>query len=277
MVESEQGYRLLFESNPLPMWVYDLNTLEFLTVNDAAVRNYGYSCEEFLQQTIKDIRPPEDIPLLLEKVARVKQGFNNSKTRHSKKDGTLIDVEIISHTLSFSGRRAELVLAIDITERKQAEAEHLQFVREQAARAQAEEEQQRLQFLAEASNLLSSSLEYKTTLKSVARLAVPTLADHCLIDLLDENGAMNRVEVACADASKKDLARKLKKYPPNLSRIEVPVSRAIESRKLIFLREIEDQMLSDAAANEEHLKILRGLGSTCLVVAPLIARGRVLG
>src|SRR5205807_6833332 len=112
MVESEQGYRLLFESNPLPMWVYDRDTLEFLAVNDAAVRNYGYSRKEFLQQTIRDIRPPEDIPVLLEKVARVKKGFNNSEGRHSKKDGTLIDIEIISHTLTFGGRRAELVLAI---------------------------------------------------------------------------------------------------------------------------------------------------------------------
>jgi PAS domain S-box-containing protein len=82
MAESEQGYRLLFESNPLPMWVYALDTLEFLAVNDAAVRNYGYSRDEFLSMTIRDIRPPEDIPMLLEKLARVKTGFNSSEGRH---------------------------------------------------------------------------------------------------------------------------------------------------------------------------------------------------
>ena len=70
--ESEQGYRLLFDSNPHPMWIYDRETLAFLAVNDAAILSYGYSREEFLAKTIKDIRPPEDIPSLLEKVSEVK-------------------------------------------------------------------------------------------------------------------------------------------------------------------------------------------------------------
>ncbi len=62
--KSEAQYRLLFESNPQPMWVYDLTTFRFLAVNDAAVRHYGYSRAEFLDMTIKDIRPPEDVKLL---------------------------------------------------------------------------------------------------------------------------------------------------------------------------------------------------------------------
>ena len=68
--ESEASYRRLFEVNPHPMWVYDLETLRFLAVNDAAVRRYGYSREEFLALTIRDIRPPEDVPALLSFVAR---------------------------------------------------------------------------------------------------------------------------------------------------------------------------------------------------------------
>jgi PAS domain S-box-containing protein len=116
--ESEEGYRLLFESNPHPMWIYDRETLAFLAVNDAAVHHYGYLPEEFLGMTIKDIRPPEDIPSLLEKVSKVTPGMNCASGRHLKKDGTLIDVEIVSHTLPFGGRRAELVLAMDVTDRK---------------------------------------------------------------------------------------------------------------------------------------------------------------
>jgi two-component system cell cycle sensor histidine kinase/response regulator CckA len=120
--DSEGRYRLLFESNPFPMWVYDLETLSFLAVNEAALRRYGYSSEEFLTMTIKDIRPIEEIPALLENVSKVFSGLNNSGAwRHQKKDGTIIDVEITSHPLSFAGRRAELVLANDITERKRAE------------------------------------------------------------------------------------------------------------------------------------------------------------
>jgi two-component system cell cycle sensor histidine kinase/response regulator CckA len=120
--ESEASYRRLFEVNPHPMWVYDLETLRFLAVNDAAVRRYGYSREEFLALTIRDIRPPEDVPALLTSVAAGGPGlFRPGLFRHRLKDGTLIDVDITSHTLEFDGRRAKLVLAIDVTERRRTE------------------------------------------------------------------------------------------------------------------------------------------------------------
>jgi PAS domain S-box-containing protein len=115
-------YENFYKSNPHPMWIYDLETLAFLDVNDAAIKHYGYSQEEFLFMTIKDIRPPEDIPALLENITKVTKGLDIAGTwRHIKKDGTLISVEIISHTLNFRGRRAEIVMASDITERKRAE------------------------------------------------------------------------------------------------------------------------------------------------------------
>ena len=124
--DSEKRYRLLFESNPFPMWVYDVETLSFLAVNAAVVRRYGYSEEEFLTMTIKDIRPGEDVPALLDRISKVSAVSVDPKDsgtwRHQKKDGTLIDVEITSHPLSFAGRRSKLVLANDITERKRAEA-----------------------------------------------------------------------------------------------------------------------------------------------------------
>jgi two-component system, cell cycle sensor histidine kinase and response regulator CckA len=120
--ESEERYRLMFERNPHPMWVYDVETLAFLDVNEAAVLRYGYTREEFLKMTIKDIRPPEEIPALMETVSRISRGINESGTWvHRKKDGRLIDVEIISNQLSFAGQKAVLVLANDVTERKKAE------------------------------------------------------------------------------------------------------------------------------------------------------------
>ena len=121
---SEERYRLLFESSPLPMWVYDLDTLAFLAVNNAAMYHYGYEREEFLSMTIKDIRPPEDLPLL-ENNLLASEGKDDLEVtggwRHRKKDGTIIDVEITSHALLFAERHAKLVMAIDITERKRAE------------------------------------------------------------------------------------------------------------------------------------------------------------
>ncbi len=117
-------YENFYKSNPHPMWIYDLETLAFLDVNDAAIKHYGYSRKDFLSMTIEDIRPPEDIPALLENITKVTKGLDVAGTwRHIKKDRTLIYVEIISHTLTFAGKKAEIVMAFNVTERKQMEKE----------------------------------------------------------------------------------------------------------------------------------------------------------
>ena len=120
--QSEQRYHLLFDSNPQPVWVYDVKSLAILDVNRSAVRNYGYSREEFLSLTVKDIRLPEDIPALLESVAKASPDTENAGIwKHRKKDGTLIDVEITSHPLIYGGGDARLVVATDITMRRRVE------------------------------------------------------------------------------------------------------------------------------------------------------------
>ncbi len=125
--DSEERYRLLFETIPHPMWVYDLASLDFLAVNEAAVRHYGYSREEFLSMTIRDIRPPEETGRLMESAARVAQGIDEAGIgRHRRKDGSVIEVEITSHTLAFGGHRAELVMAVDVTEKRDLQRQLLQ-------------------------------------------------------------------------------------------------------------------------------------------------------
>ena len=119
--ESESSYLELFVSNPHPMWVYDLESLTFLDVNNAAIAHYGYSREEFLSMTIKDIRPAEDVPRLLENVAHASDGLDKAGIwRHIRKDGSVIEVEITSQVILFDQRRAEMVLLYDITERRRA-------------------------------------------------------------------------------------------------------------------------------------------------------------
>ncbi|MGQ0668593.1 MAG: PAS domain-containing sensor histidine kinase [Actinomycetota bacterium] len=119
---SEEGYRLLFDGNPHPMWVYDLETLVFLTVNEAAVKKYGYSREEFLAMSIRDIRPPEDVAALMENLSKPHPDLDLAGTwRHRKKDGGMFHVDIVSHALPYRGRRGRLVLASDVTERIEAE------------------------------------------------------------------------------------------------------------------------------------------------------------
>jgi two-component system, cell cycle sensor histidine kinase and response regulator CckA len=121
--KSEEQYRLLFESNPHPMWVFDRGTLAFLAVNEAAIAFYGYSRDEFAKMTIQDIRPAEDVHRLLDDVAQQHAGLDQAgQWKHLTKDGRLMDVEVTSHRIVFDHKDAVLVLAIDITARKQAEA-----------------------------------------------------------------------------------------------------------------------------------------------------------
>ncbi|EDM37677.1 sensory box histidine kinase/response regulator [Pedobacter sp. BAL39] len=116
--DEREKYLDLFNLSPLPQWVYDLETLAFLQVNDAAVHHYGYSRQEFLQMTIKDIRPAAEVVMLDDIIANVRIGlYNQSVVKHQKKNGELILVSVEGNSVSFEGMNARLVLAIDQTER----------------------------------------------------------------------------------------------------------------------------------------------------------------
>jgi two-component system, cell cycle sensor histidine kinase and response regulator CckA len=125
--ESEEQYRLLFEANPHPMWVVDHETLAFLAVNDAAVRHYGYTRREFLAMSLQDLHPAENAPTLSARHeplahAPLPPGLDRAGMgRHRRKDETLIEVELTWSPISFQGRAAKLMLASDITDRKQLE------------------------------------------------------------------------------------------------------------------------------------------------------------
>lgn len=126
--QSEENYRHLFASNPHPMWVFDLETMAFLEVNIAAVLHYGWSREEFISMTIRDISPAEDVPQMLDAVAMAENGYDRAGIwRHRKKDGTVIYVEISTHLLDFGGRRAKVVLSNDVTEQVRAREQILQL------------------------------------------------------------------------------------------------------------------------------------------------------
>jgi two-component system cell cycle sensor histidine kinase/response regulator CckA len=123
--ESEKQYRLLFDANPQPMWVFDSETLRFLTVNNAAVRHYGYSQSEFLSMTLREIRPEEDLERFLSAVDPQRdRGESYAELwKHRKKDGTVIDVEVSSQPIVFGTVKAQLVLAHDVTAQRLAEAD----------------------------------------------------------------------------------------------------------------------------------------------------------
>jgi len=125
-IESAARYRLLFDSNPEPMWVYDVESLRFLAVNEAAIRHYGYTRDEFLSMTIKDIRPEAESARLDRVLETVRSATSPTDWRHRRKDGTVIEVEISSDAIELEGRNARLVLAHDVTDRKRLEEQHRQ-------------------------------------------------------------------------------------------------------------------------------------------------------
>jgi two-component system, cell cycle sensor histidine kinase and response regulator CckA len=122
LAEREQRYRLLFEVMPLPAWVYDVRTFRFLAVNPAAVAHYGYSAEQFLRMTILDIRPVEDVDRVKLQVLARRRGFETQTRgwgyRHRKADGTLIDVDLVSHAFDFDSRPARVVVVNDVTDQQ---------------------------------------------------------------------------------------------------------------------------------------------------------------
>ena len=120
----ETSYQILFEKNPSPMWAFDRETLAILAVNEAAVRQYGYSRAEFLAMTLADIHPTKEVPSLIEKCARPGKDCKMEPVRvgiyqHRKKDGMLMDADIICYPIPFNGRDAIYMLVTDVRKARQ--------------------------------------------------------------------------------------------------------------------------------------------------------------
>lgn len=122
--KNESMLRLLFDHNPLPTWLYEIDTLKFLRVNQAAVRLYGFTAEEFEKMTILEIRPESQREKATAYISKMEaEASQHEFWLHQRKDGRTFEVEIISHELNYAGRRVRLVVAQDISERKQMEGQ----------------------------------------------------------------------------------------------------------------------------------------------------------
>jgi len=123
LLESEKKYKYLFEHNPLPILMWDFETLQIVDCNQEAVNTYGYTREEFLQLTTKQLRPDEDVPLL-EDAIKTEESYgepHHRTWRHKKKNGEIMYMEVTGHLINYNGRKVSLALSHDITERKKTE------------------------------------------------------------------------------------------------------------------------------------------------------------
>jgi PAS domain S-box-containing protein len=160
---SEKKYKTLFEDNPLPMLIWDFETRNIIDCNEEAILKYGYTREEFLQLSIREIRPKEDFDLIDSAIANesVYGQIHKRVWRHLKKNGELMLMEVTGHLMDYNGRRVSLVLLNDVTERKN-------------------EEQQKV-VLAEISRLFNQSLSFSETLNKVIQCIAST-GDYCMAE-----------------------------------------------------------------------------------------------
>ena len=253
-----------------------------LSWNAGAERIYGYLAGEIIGQRVSLLTPPDrpdEIPGILERLKRG-EAIEHYETVRVRKDGKRIDVALTFSPIRDDGGHiiGASTIARDITERKEAEDERGQLLaRERQAHAQTELAKQRLSLLAEASKALAGSLDYKTTLANVARLAVPDLADWCVVDALDSDGIIRRVSVAHVDPAKIDLALEVERRYPTDPNATSGVPNVLRTGKPELHAEIPDSKLAETARDPEHLKILRELGLTSAMIVPLVGRDRVVG
>ncbi|HYN84845.1 MAG TPA: PAS domain S-box protein [Pyrinomonadaceae bacterium] len=229
--------------------------------NAGAERMYGYTAGEALGRHISMLAPPERAGEIEDILRRLGAGehVEHLETQRVRKDGVRLDVSLaVSPVKDASGRVVGAsTIARDITERRRSE---------QSAR-----------FLAGVSELLSSSLDYEATLERLARLSVSSLAaDHCVVDLLGDDGRARRVVSTHVDPSMQEVMNGLRNHPPREGG-EFGVPRVLRTGRPEIVSATSEETLRAMARDPEHLALLRRLGLHSFMTVPLFARGRIIG
>jgi PAS domain S-box-containing protein len=266
----------LFDSIRDAVVVADAATARILLWNPAATELFGYTAAEAAQLTLQDV--VDDLQVTPQWTATL-TGRKSRRTVElfaRRKSGDEVCVELTLSLPPSASRDRKLVLALvrDVTERREAEEERMERVRERVALEQSAASQRRLAVLAEASRLLDASLDYERTLQEVAGVAVHTLADWCIVHLLEADGAIRWLALAHGDPAKEALARELHmRYPTTEG-----VARVLRSgTSEVYSGETSDSERAARAHDADHLRMLRELDSRSVMIVPLVARGRMLG
>ena len=250
----------IIDNIPLMLFIKESTSLRFRRFNRAAEALLGRPKETLIGKSDYDLWPPEQA------------GFFVAKDRETLNSGTIVDIPEepiqteqgvrLLHTkkvpiLDGAGNPMYLLgISEDITERRRIEKEQ--------------------QFLAEASVVLSASLDYEQTLASLARLVVQHVADWCGVDLMDEQGQLHRVKVASADPARAALSAVLEQMPPDRG-LPYLMRSVIESKQPVANEHVTPDYLESIAQGPEHLQALLAMGLTSLIVVPLMLRGQTLG
>ncbi|MBV9210441.1 MAG: PAS domain S-box protein, partial [Acidobacteria bacterium] len=252
---SEARYRALFETTQDSIMIVNDEGF-YVEVNDSLCRILKTTRERLVGAHFSEFIPPDVLKLAEQDFAQLKtfSAFEGEFPLVAS-DGTIVELDWTSRANFVPG--LHFCVARDITRRKRdAEGQ---------------------KFLAEASSLMASSLDYETTLKTVTQMAVPGLADWCTLDILDESGALKRLAVAHVDPSKVEWAHELEKRFPVDMDAPRGLPNVLRTGKSELYPDIPDAMLVESVKDPEQLRILRELGFTSAMVVPLIANGRTIG
>ena len=250
--------------------------------NRGAERLYGYTADEAvgmpIQRLIPDDREGEEVRIF-EAVLKDER-VEHYETERVRKDGSRVDVSLTVSPL----RDPEgvivgaSVIARDISERKRVDAQRSEALRmEQRARLITERAERRATFLAEAQSVLSSTLDYETTLRNLVRLVVPDIADWCAIDMMGPDGSLERLALAHVDPAKERLAEEIERRYPTRQDPGRGALKAVLSGHSELIREITPELIEQSAEGEEHARLIAQLGLRSAMVVPLLVRDRALG
>jgi PAS domain S-box-containing protein len=262
LTESEERFRATFDQAAVGMLQLIPETGKIIRANKKISDMLGYSTQELLGMNVLDITYPEDCDRSLDAFAESKSGKSvDIVKRYIRKDGGIIWSHITAAPIfNKSGRIVStFAVVVDITEKKRAE--------EEANRAQVQ-----LKFLADASQMLASSLDLKMTFERVAEIAVPGIANWCLV--FDQN--LNLISVGAPDPEKKRMVLELQSGPIVQSE-ESHVSQAYRTRKVVFAPRITEEYLRKLTSDPEALQKLMSFRLGEIMAVPLIARDRCHG
>jgi PAS domain S-box-containing protein len=271
--ESEERFRQLAEAAIEGVVIHENGLM--LDANESFARMFGYHLDELLGRNFLDfLTTPESREVILHHVRA------GSEERYEVvgvcKDGSEIIVELSARTMTWRGRKVRVGTVHDITERKRGEEAARRLIEEQAARAVAEEAGRRARFLAEASRVLGASFDYQTTLATLARLAVPELADYCVVDVVD-GPTVNRLGVAHVDTSKEPLLQEAVGFTRLRHSASYHLRKPLMEGEPVLLPFITDEAIAANAVNEDHLRLMMQLRPRSLVSVPLRAGDRTTG
>lgn len=280
---SRDRLELALDAGQMGTWEWEAAS-DTLTMSDTLQQVLGVATDSFdgsLEDFTRHLHP-EDRQGLLETLlgAFDRRVGHHVEYRIVRPDGTVRWVEARGRVLyDDAGQAVGMAgVAMDVTARKTADQERARLLqRERAARSEIEDSRRRFAFLAEASAVLSSSLEHSTTLAQVARLAVRQLADCCLVHATLEQGGVRALAVAHVDPARTELLERLEERYPVDPHAPEGVAKALRQRASQLYAEVTDDLLQQLARDDQHLRLLRELGLRSGMVVPLLARGRTLG